>query len=175
MENAIKIAKQENLTKLICLLLLGSGLITLGSLLRIPCYPVPFTLQTLALFIVGLTQTPRIAMGSALCYLLWGTLGLPVFAGHPNPLWLSGPCAGYLIAFPLATYLISRISQSCHPFIAILCGQMIIYLIGFLWLIPFVGLTNAWMKEVVFFLPSGLLKNFLAFMMTNLWNKWRRS
>src|SRR5436305_774791 len=89
----------------LCLSLVGCGLIILGSLAKIPFFPVPFTLQTLALFILALTQSPKQACGSALCYLLLATLGLPVFCGRSNPFWILGKCGGYLVAFPLAAYL----------------------------------------------------------------------
>lgn len=171
MEKMVNLLKTEGWVEFIFLAVLGSGLITLGSLIKIPFIPVPFTLQTLAIFILGLTQSPRLAMGSAICYLLWGSFGLPVFAGRANPLWVAGPCGGYLIAFPIAAYLIAKLQQTIHPFLAILSGQIVIYFIGFLWLIPFVGFTIAFTKGVLFFIPSGLFKNVVALLITNIWRK----
>lgn len=173
MEKTINLLKPGSMTAFICLALLGSGLIALCSLVRIPFIPVPFTLQTLAIFFLGLTQSPRLALSSTLCYLFLGTLGLPIFSGRSNPLWMAGPCGGYLIAFPLAVYLIAILKQKIHPFIAILCGQTLIYLIGFIWLIPFVGVTSAFMKGVIFFIPSGLFKNVMAIIIANYWKKRR--
>lgn len=173
MEKTINLLKPGSIAAFIGLAFLGSGLIALCSLVRIPFIPVPFTLQTLAIFLLGLTQSPKLALSSALCYLFWGSLGLPVFSGRSNPFWMAGPCGGYLIAFPLAAYLIAILKQRIHPFVAILCGQMLIYLIGFIWLIPFIGITSAFMKGVVFFIPSGLFKNVMAVIIANRWNKRR--
>src|ERR1700733_6110656 len=124
--------------RFICISLPGCCLITLCSLVKIPFYPVPFTLHTLAIFILAFTQTPKQALGSVLCYLVCGTLGFPVFAGKVNALWFMGKCGGYYIAFPIATYLTARLAQRWPRLLAALCGQFIIFALGFLWLIPFV-------------------------------------
>lgn len=141
---------------------LGCALITLCSLVKIPFYPVPFTLQTLAVFIIALTQEPRQAFASGMCYLFCASLGLPVLCGGSNPFWIMGKCGGYLVGFPLAAYLISVLRKKCHPILAILCGQVVIFGLGFLWLIPFFGVKIAWLKGVLLFIPSGLLKNIAA-------------
>lgn len=173
MEKTIKIIISRSHAAFICYALMGSILISLGAHLNIPFIPVPFTLQTLSLFILGLTQSPRLAISSTLFYLLWGSLGLPVFPKGANPLWIAGPKAGYLIAFPISAYLISKSHSKTHPLTALLIGQAVIYLTGFLGLIPFVGISTAWMKGVVFFIPSGLLKCLAAAWIANHWNRWR--
>lgn len=116
MEKTIKIFVSRSHATFICYAILGSLLISLGARLNIPFIPVPFTLQTLALFILGLTQSPQLAISSTLCYFLGGTLGLPVFPNGGNPLWMAGPKAGYLMAFPLAAYLIAKLHEKIHPF-----------------------------------------------------------
>lgn len=154
--------------------ILGCCLITLSSLVKIPFYPVSFTLQTLAIFTLGLTQSPKLAFGSAICYLFSATIGLPVLCGVSNPLWMVGKSGGYLVAFPIAAYIISKISQKYPPFLAVLCGQFVIYLLGFIWLIPFFGVSIAWKSGVLFFIPGGLLKGGIAIGIAILWKKWRK-
>ena len=56
-------------TKEIGLSIFGCALIILGASFKIPFCPVPFTLQTLALYIVALTQTPQQAFYSTASYL----------------------------------------------------------------------------------------------------------
>ena len=142
--------------------LLGCGLITIGSLIRVPLYPVPFTCQTLAIFILALTQSPKEVLASVLCYLFCASLGLPVLDGRINSLWITGKCAGYLISFPIAAYLIARLRQTFHPILALLCGQTIILLLGWIGLTPFLGAKTAFFKGVLLFIPSGILKAWTA-------------
>ncbi len=151
----------------------GCGLITLSSLVKIPFYPVPFTLQTLAIFILALTQSPKQAFGSSFTYLLCGTIGLPVFCGKANPLWMMGKCGGYLIAFPLAAYLTAKLVKDWEwpPLAAIFCGQAVIYTLGLLWLIPLFGWKIAITKGIIFFIPSDLIKNFIAVVITHVWKQ----
>jgi biotin transport system substrate-specific component len=153
------------------LIVFGGALITLGSFVRIPMYPVPFTLQTLAIFILGLTQPPRRAAGAAVCYLLWATLGLPVLGGTINPYWLTGKCGGYLIAFPIAAFLISWLRKK--PIVALLCGCAVIFTLGWVWLSCFFGPKLAWMQGVVIFLPSAGLKIMLALALASV--RWRKA
>ncbi len=134
--------------------LFGACLITLCSFVRIPFYPVAFTLQTFAIFLIALTQRPKQAFVSVLGYL--------GFAFMMNPHCFVGKCGGYFIAFPIAAYLTSLLSKKYSPLFAVLSGQAIIYALGFLWLIPFVGMKIAAFNGVAIFIGSDLLKNLIA-------------
>lgn len=148
--------------------LFSAALITLSSMLRVPLYPVSFTLQTLAIFLIGLTQTPKQAVASVLCYLLWASVGLPVLGGHANPLWFANKCGGFLIAFPIAAFLIARLRK--RPLMALVCATGVVMTLGWIWLAYFFGAQVAWMKGVLIFLPSEGLKIILALG----YSKWRR-
>lgn len=156
MENTLQ--KQQTTPLFILLAFLGCSLITLCSWVKIPFYPVPFTLQTLAISLLALTQSPKQAFASVLCYLGLASLGLPVLCGKANPLWLCGISGGYLIGFPMGAYLASKLSQRWHPVLALLCGQALVYLLGFVWLVPLFGAKASFIHGVAFFLPSELLK-----------------
>jgi biotin transport system substrate-specific component len=136
----------------------GAFLITLGALARIPLYPVPFTLQTFAIYLLGLTQSPKQAFASAACYLFLASIGVPVLGGKVNLFWLTGKCGGYLFAFPIAAFLIAWIRQKGAPLVALLTGQMLIFILGWIWLLPFVGAKVAFIKGVLVFLPSEAIK-----------------
>jgi len=146
--------------------LFGSLFIALGALVSIPTVPIPTTLQTFAIIIVALTQAPRVAFASLLMYLIEATIGLPVLAGKSNPLWLFGPTAGYLVAFPFAAYLISYLSRKTNNLYAqmgIIAGaQLLILLSGFARLTSFVPLEYAFKFGFLFFLPVGFIKNCIA-------------
>src|SRR5947209_11660917 len=75
---------------------------------RVPFSPVPFTLQDLAVLLVGLTLGSRLGAAALALYLTEGALGLPVFspaAGPSGILHLLGPTGGYLLAYPAVAYL----------------------------------------------------------------------
>lgn len=141
---------------------IGCSFITLCSLVKIPFYPVPFTLQTFAIFILALTQSPIQAFSSAALYLGCASLGLPVLCGKAKALWLFGKCGGYLLAFPFSAYLTAKIAQK-HPFLLAVCaGQCFIYLLGFAHLSFFVDAKTAFIHGIFIFLGSDLLKNLIA-------------
>jgi len=157
---------KENLSE-IKLALVGSIFIAMCSVLPIPVKPIPFTLQTMAIFVIGLTQSPKVAFLSVIFYLTEATMGFPVLAKEIiNPLWFLGKTAGYLFAFPIAAYIISYL-RSKHPstickVFSLLLGQAIIYLFGFGHLSLFIGPSLALQYGVIIFIPTALFKIGLA-------------
>lgn len=77
----------------------GSLFIALAAQVSVPMIPVPMTLQTLAILIVGLTFGARLGAVTLLVYLAEGAMGLPVFANGGSTLALVGPTAGFLVGF----------------------------------------------------------------------------
>jgi len=77
--------------------------------------PVPLTLQTFAVVVLGLLLSPRLAAGTLAAYLAEGALGLPVFSPAPiivgGLAHLLGPTGGYLLAYPAAAGLISIVQR----------------------------------------------------------------
>jgi len=170
MENVLKAVSSQ--VKTACLALLGCGLITLCSLVKIPFFPIPFTLQTLAVFILLLTMTPRQALYSTLCYLGCATIGLPVLSGGvAYAFWFLGKSGGYLVAFPLAAYVGAYLVKKGRPLYGLLFAISSIFTLGFLWLLPFFGPTIAWTKGVLLFIPSELLKGIVALQVARLWKR----
>ncbi|RFP39282.1 hypothetical protein DDJ69_32005, partial [Klebsiella oxytoca] len=51
------------------------------SQIAIPIGPVPITLQTFAVMLIGMIVKPKHAFYTTLLYLIIGVFGLPVFAG----------------------------------------------------------------------------------------------
>src|SRR5262245_59881739 len=83
---------------LIGLSLLGCVFISICSLVKISFYPVPFTFQTFAIFVLALIQSPKQAFASCVCYLLCATIGLPVLCGKSNAFWFMHKCGGYILS-----------------------------------------------------------------------------
>lgn len=154
---------------------LGSLFIAFSARFQIPLYPVPMTLQTLALFILAFQLGPKRAFGAAVFYLLEASLGFPVLSAGSQPLWMVAPCAGYLVGFPLAAYLIGKMRLKKPHLLwqafSIFCGQLVIYSLGFLWLAYFLGREAAFVSGVVVFIPSAALKMILTITYNHLFKK----
>ena len=151
--------------------LAGCAFITLCARIKVPFYPVPFTLHTLAIFILAFTQTPKQVFGSVVCYLLCATAGFPVLHGASNPLWIMGPTGGYLVAFPIAAYVTSKLSQRISPFLAFFVGEAIILGLGMVWLLFMIGPKLAWVQGALLFIPSDLLKGMVAIGIAKGWKR----
>jgi biotin transport system substrate-specific component len=151
--------------------LAGSALVAVCAHVALPLYftPVPLTLQTLAVLLIGLLLSPRLAAATLVAYLIEGALGLPVFA--PSPLGVSGlahlfgPTGGYLLACPLAAALASFLYRRSHrgflaAALSAAAGSLIILALGALWLAIFTHapMRNVLTLTVIPFLPGDALK-----------------
>jgi len=84
----------------VALVAAGIGVLTAGALLSVPFYPVPMTMQTLAVLLVGGLLGPKLGVAAVAGYLALGLAGAPVFhAGLSGPAVLMGPTGGYLAGF----------------------------------------------------------------------------
>ena len=128
------------------LALVGSALIALCAQISVQFFPVPLTLQTFAVFLIGLTYGWRLGGISIVLYLAEGALGLPVFAGGKSGLIvLMGPTAGYLVGFLLAATACGWFAERgfdrsyAKLFAALLVGNILLYVPGLLWLGSMIG------------------------------------
>jgi biotin transport system substrate-specific component len=130
--------------------------------------PVPLTLQTFAVLLLGLTLEPAAAFAALALYLVEGAAGLPVFSPHGpgGVLQLMGPTGGYLLSYPFAAALTSvlarrirRTSLSSYAFSAAI-GSLVILLVGASWfvLIAHQSFGTALKMTVFPFLPGDALK-----------------
>ena len=69
--------------RMVLLALVGTALLTLSAKLKVPFYPVPMTMQTLVVLMLGAAYGSRLATATVVLYLVEGALGLPVFADTP--------------------------------------------------------------------------------------------
>jgi biotin transport system substrate-specific component len=91
----------------------GSVLLALSAHVSVPLFftPVPFTLQPMAVLLLGLLLDPTVAFATLAAYLVEGACGLPVFApvGMAGAFALLGPSAGFLWSYPFAVVLVSKL------------------------------------------------------------------
>ena len=108
---AIKKIEINKIVKVTLIAILGTILLTISAKIEIRFYPVPMTMQTLAVLFLGIAFGYKVALFTVGLYLLEGISGLPVFAGTPEKgiglVYFTGPTMGYLIGFLIATYLAS--------------------------------------------------------------------
>jgi biotin transport system substrate-specific component len=153
------------------LALLGSVLLTLAAKVQVPFYPVPMTMQTLVVLLIGVAFGARLGVATVALYLAEGAVGLPVFAGTPEKgiglAYMAGPTGGYLLGFVLAAavagWIAERRRDAAGLALAVVAGSIAIYALGVLWLGSFVGFGKALELGLVPFLWGDLLKAGLAF------------
>jgi biotin transport system substrate-specific component len=133
----------------------GSVLIALSARASVPMWPVPMSLQTLAVILIGLTAGPRLGAAAVLAYLAQGFAGLPVGVnGAAGPAWLFGPTAGFLWGFVALAYAAGWLSERgvARGFWLSLAGvaaiSVALYVPGVLWLTAVTPLTLARAAEV---------------------------
>jgi biotin transport system substrate-specific component len=87
----------------------GSLLLTLSAKINVPFYPVPMTMQTFAVILIGAAFGWRLGTATVLFYLAQGAMGLPVFAGTPEKgiglAYMAGPTGGYLLGFAARAFV----------------------------------------------------------------------
>jgi len=114
----------------------------------IPGNPVPYTLQTFGVLVVGGALGFRRGGFAALLYVLLGVVGLPFFAeGTGGVTVILGATGGYLVGFVAASALIGRLAELGWDrriggaIGATLLGTLAIYAIGVPWLAVTTGMT----------------------------------
>jgi biotin transport system substrate-specific component len=145
------------------LVLLGTALLTLSAKVQIPFWPVPVTMQTAVVMLLGVVAGPRLAVLTVGAYLLQGLAGLPVFAGMAaGPAYLLGPTGGYLLGFMLAAVISGLVVERARGWAGLAAGFCLatvsIYVLGAGWLAQFVGFGQAIELGVMPFLPGDALK-----------------
>lgn len=146
----------------------GAALITLGAKLQVPFWPVPMTLQTLVVLMIGAIYGARLAGVTLLTYLVQGAVGLPVFASGAGLAYLAGPTGGYLAGFLLAAVAVGTaadrglLRRAIPAFAVLLVATALIYASGVLWLAGFVGMQKAIAAGLLPFLPAEAFKLALA-------------
>ena len=151
----------------------GSIALWISAKIQIPFYPVPMTMQTFAVLVIGMAFGWRLGIATVLLYLAEGAVGLPIFAGTPEKgiglAYMAGPTGGYLVGFALAAGVVGWLAQKGWDrnvwltLAAMIIGTAIIFAFGVGWLGSLIG----WDKPVleygmIPFLPGAAFKIALA-------------
>jgi biotin transport system substrate-specific component len=148
---------------------LGALLVALAAQVRVPLpfTPVPVTLQDLAVLTVGGLLGATAGAAALVTYLGLGILGLPVFSGGGAGLpWLFGPTGGYLLAFPVAAFLMGAVAHRrgfVRALVGATLGMVVIHLGGVAQLALLTGdLATAFRTGSLPFVSVSALKAALA-------------
>ena len=154
--------------KNIILVFLGTILLSISSKVQVPFWPVPMTMQTFVVFLIGMTYGVRLSFATVALYLFEGAAGLPVFASGGGIAYLIGPTAGYLYGMLLASIAISYLANLgfsktyFKAVISLVIGSIIIFALGIIYLGSIIGFQNAITAGLLPFIPSELFKIALA-------------
>ena len=139
----------------VALALLGTAAMTVAAKIQVPFYPVPMTMQTMVVLVLGMAYGWRLAGATMLLYLLEGALGLPVFVGTPAKgigiAYIMGSTGGYLLGFVFAAIVCGWLAERgwdrsvWRTVLALLIGNALIYVPGLLWL----GALFGWDKPIL--------------------------
>lgn len=120
----------------------GSLLMVLAAKIKVPFWPVPMTLQTLAVLSLGAAYGPRLGTATMALYIAYGLAGLPVFTNTPpvaaGPLYLVGPTGGFLLGFvaaaAIAGWAAARGASLFRLVGGLILADLALLTIGCLWL-----------------------------------------
>jgi|TARA_B110000116_G_C16536800_1_gene446841 biotin transport system substrate-specific component len=148
---AVKKLEASKITTIILLAVLGTLLLTISAKIKIPFYPVPMTMQTFIVLLLGVLLGKKIGLITVSLYLFEGMFGLPVFAGTPEKgiglIYFTGPTMGYLIGFLIAVYFSGSFEYNkglINTFLKLLFSVSFIYILGLIWL----GILIGWEKPI---------------------------
>ena len=154
----VKNFTQSRLAKNLFIVLIGSILLAISAKIKIPFYPVPMTMQTLVVLIIGIGFGWKLGVATIMLYLFEGIIGLPVFSGTPEKgiglVYFTGPTMGYLIGFLFAAYIAGsfkyydifqdKFFNFFKNYLKLLIAVFFIYFIGLIWL----GFLIGWNKPI---------------------------
>ena len=156
------------------MVLAGTALIAISAQISVPFFPVPMTLQTLAVLLVGFALGARLGALTVLAYVAEGAMGLPVFSGFKAG--LGGPTTGFLLGFVLMAFVAGwaadRGLRSVLGLAAVaLLASARLYVPGVAWLATAIGFEKAVAAGMLPFLAGDAVKAVLAaLVVTGGWN-----
>jgi biotin transport system substrate-specific component len=149
---------------------LGTLFLALSSYIEVPMVPVPVTMQTFAVMLVGALYGWRLGAITIIAWLAEAAVGLPVLSGGAaGAHHFVGPTAGYLFAFPVAGAVVGWLAERgwngrrpVLAFAGMLLGNALCLGLGAAWLAVLFGADVAWSSGVAPFIVGGVLKSALG-------------
>lgn len=159
---------RRSLTRDAVLVVVGSVLLAISAKVQVPFWPVPMTMQTFIVLMLGAHAGLRVAVPTVALYLIEGALGLPVFSTGAGLAFMAGPTGGYLAGFLVSVIVVSGLFAKGFgrhlpvAFGVLVLGDALIMGLGFAWLSTLIGPEKAFAVGVLPFIPAEALKIALA-------------
>lgn len=138
--------KAGKIASAIAIAFVGSIILTLAAKISVPVWPVPVTLQTMAVAAIAGAFGARMGVATVMLYLAQGVAGLPVFAGaFAGMPYVFGPTGGFLIGFIAMAAIIGFFADRgamrnvFTGFAACMLGGVALFTFGFAWLLTMSG------------------------------------
>ncbi len=153
---------------LIITVFLGSLLLIASAKIKVPLYPVPMTLQPLAVLMIAMLFGRKLATLTVGLYIFKGIIGLPVFAFGGGLMYLMGPTGGFILGFFASAFIVGYLADHgwgkkvSLAIISMLVGMIIIYTLGIFQLALLKGFEFALLKGFYPFLLGDFYKLLLA-------------
>ncbi len=147
----------------------GTLALAVSAKVQVPFWPVPMTMQSLVVLLIGIAYGSRLGAATVLAYLLVGLAGVPVFAGAAaGPGYVVGPTGGYLAGFLAGATVVGWLAERGWDrslggaAAAMALGHVLLFVPGVLWLATLLG----WAKAIAFgltpFLAGTVIKVLLG-------------
>ena len=154
-----------NVIKKFIIVIFGTLLLTISAKIKVPFYPVPMTMQTFTVVLIGITLGWKLGLYTVLVYLFEGAIGLPVFAGTPEKgigiSYMIGPTGGYLIGFVSSVLIAGFYNLNKNIFVKFLIistSIFVIYITGVPWLAYLAGWEVAYVWGIKNFVLAEIFK-----------------
>jgi len=165
----LRLGRRSLVTKTV-FVLAGTLILALASRISVPMVPVPITMQTFAITMIGALYGWRLGAVTVLAWLGEAAIGFPVLAGGAGGIApFMGPTAGYLASFPIIAALVGWLAERgwsgnrvVRSFLAHLSANILCLAIGGTWLAALIGAEKGWLLGVVPFILGAVLKSALA-------------
>lgn len=152
----------------IFIIIICNLLLILSAKIKVDLYPVPMTLQPLAILLISMLCGRNIAVSTVSLYLIQGMLGIPVFAYGGGLLYLIGPTGGFLFGFLIASIVLGELADRgwgkhfLKSISTMLVGMFIIYFFGILQLSIIKGFSFAILNGFLPFIIGDFYKLMLV-------------
>ncbi|PXY92824.1 biotin transporter BioY [Gilliamella apis] len=132
----------------LCAVTCAALLLGVAANISIPTYPVPFSLQSLGVLLIGACLGRKLGALAILQYLFLGALGLPLFAnGSGGIMALASPSAGYLYGYVFSAYLAGYAAEKGYDrrfllgLVAFACAHQLLFVFGVVYLMGYLHIS----------------------------------
>lgn len=164
--------RNQSLARALVLAFAGTLVLWASAKVQVPFWPVPATLQTVAVVLIGAFYGSRLGAATLALYLAQGAANIPVFAGTPERglglAYMVGPTGGYLVGFLVAAFVIGRLVETgfarslATVAVSVFAAHAAVHVFGLAWLSASLGIGKAVSAGFLPFLPADLVKMALS-------------